>query len=234
MSILLYVGNPPYSIIVCCWNFFKVVPRTSSILHAWRRSIGWSIRTVDHVSFYQIMQVFIELRTWYLHRNFSINIIKCWIFVRQSMFLEFYCIHVYSKKKKELIIEKVWCYNGQLQWLMFIINLNSRKLSSHAITLPNLFFLFKYVNSCSNLILNTLPTMASLSTIVKFIDDSIFCTWGQFGLLVKVRKRSGRPTLLQIVIPSKYNWSMYLCLPTKDEGNITRLPLFDLCLFHDN
>ena len=62
-------------------EFFGVVPRTLSILHAWRRFIGLSTRTMDHVSFYQIKQVFIKLRAWYLCRNYSINIIRRWIFV---------------------------------------------------------------------------------------------------------------------------------------------------------
>jgi len=136
------------------------------------------------------------------------------------------CLH----QKRDLIIEKVWCYKGQLEWLLSIINLNSTKLSSHAITLPCFFFLVKSIKSCSNLILNTLTTMSGLWTIVKFIDDNIFCTADQFGLLVKVRKMYGKPTLLQIAIPSKYNWSMYLHSPIKDEGNITRLPLFELYL----
>lgn len=101
------------------------------------------------------------------------------------------------------------------------------KYSLHARTLPSKCCFVKSVNICSNLILKTLEITSCLSITFKFIGDNNLCISRQLGLHVKVINKSGIPTLLHIVIPSKYSCSMYLGLQTSVEGKMILFPLFD-------
>jgi hypothetical protein len=74
------------------------------------------------------------------------------------------------------------------------------------------------------LALKILDTIFGRSVGFKLSFWSKFRISGQFGLQVNVIKKSGKPTAAEIAIPSKYNASMYLWPPTKEEGNTTLFP----------
>jgi len=91
-------------------------------------------------------------------------------------------------------------------------------------TFPKMCFFVRSLINSSNLILKTMEMISVRSCGFKLYFPSSLVISGHFGLHVNVMKMSGNPTTLDIAIPSKYNWSIYLLLPTKVEGKMTLFP----------
>lgn len=134
----------------------------------------------------------------------------------QTSFLELKCVYICRHKVKVNNIYQV------------IKNRDNHSLSN-IINLTHLQELFQILgfwpknrdnHSWSNLILNILDTISDWSWACKFFGLKNLWIFGQCRLHINVNNKSGNPTWLQIVIPSKYNWSMYRCPPTKLEGKI--------------
>ena len=96
----------------------------------------------------------------------------------------------------------------------------------HASTFPKTFLSFKLDINCSSLSLKTLVTMSMYGKSCADKLRAEIDRWisGQYGLQVNVKNKSENPTVLQMAIPSKYNWFIYLRLPTKDEVKTIRFP----------
>ena len=182
---------------------------------------------MHHMFLDTLIELWLFNRIWYLNWYDTINIYRRWILtasiqkqqdmsIWQTFLLEFNCVNICNWKMDRLI-----------KSIHAMISLALRALrmdNLHASIFPKNFLSFQLDINCSSFSLKTLVRMFGWSYADKLRAEIDRWISSQYELQVNVKKKSGNPIVLQMVILSKYNWSMYLRLPTKDEAKTIRFP----------